>query len=95
MCRSLLRQLIVWAAFVVEDSPWLMEAPTDALQAPIPFGNKRARVIDRRLKEAVAEASASGDLSGTAPAVFQSMRRLGIKKLHLKRRTAQLFHKER
>eukprot|EP00974_Lingulodinium_polyedra_P011888 1147263-Lingulodinium_polyedra.AAC.1 len=65
---ALCRALLVWMVEVLESSPALSTASDDPLQAPAPKGPERTRVIDRDLKEAVAQAVAQGALGESHPA---------------------------
>ena len=94
-CRPLLRQLLCWVAFMLEKSPWLMASTTDALRAPIPQGNKRARVVDERVKDAVVAASSSGAFGRSSSKVLTAMGRMRTRKFHLKPQTGNKFDTSR
>ena len=72
-----------------------MASTTDALRAPIPQGNKRARVVDERVKDAVAAASSSGAFGRSSSKVLTAMGRMRTRKFHLKPQTGNKFDTSR
>ena len=92
---GMLRQLVVWLGFFVDRSSWIMRASTDALQAPMPYATKRARVVDVRVRDAVAEAAGSREGGNSSSQVVKHLKRFGIKKLRLKAKSATPFTLER
>eukprot|EP00974_Lingulodinium_polyedra_P026245 2532543-Lingulodinium_polyedra.AAC.1 len=74
--RQVFRQLVAWLGFLLDSSPWLRQASKDALMTPVPQGPSRARRIDPRLKAAVAEAAAKGELGRSGRKVLVAIRRI-------------------
>ena len=98
LARQLLRQLVLWVAFLLQGGAWIQEASADHLVAPLPMGNTRRRDIPFRVRDAVGEAAGGGQLGRSGRAVMAVMHRFArhcSKKLSKSGRKANQYLLER